>query len=77
MIKLEELTSPNSCMTRAKEHEMTFVLLARDAAAPVAIRAWVTERIRLGANTLDDKQIKDALHCASFMEQQYIDRIGL
>jgi hypothetical protein len=42
-------------MNRAKDDEMTFVLLGRDAAAPVAIRAWVTERIRLGKNSLEDK----------------------
>jgi hypothetical protein len=56
---------------------MTFVLLARDVAAPTAIRAWVAERIRIGKNTETDEQILEALHCANFMEQQRIDRIGL
>lgn len=51
MRKKEELSNPNSCMNRARESEMTFVLLGRDAAAPVAIRAWVRERLRLGKNT--------------------------
>jgi len=46
MVKRDELTNPASCMSRAKEDEMVFVLLGRDAAAPVAIRAWVEERIR-------------------------------
>lgn len=38
MIKSRELSDPNSCMSRAKDDEMTFVLLGRDAAAPQAIR---------------------------------------
>lgn len=77
MIKTEEISNPRSCMSRAADHEMTFVLLARDAAAPVAIRAWVAERIMLSKNTIEDEQIKDALHCADFMDQQRQDRIGL
>ena len=77
MIKSDELTNPASCMSRAEETEMTFVLLGRDAAAPVAIRAWVAERIRLGKNSIEDDQVKEALHCADYMEQQRRDRIGL
>lgn len=44
------------------------MLLSRDAAAPVAIRAWVAERLRLGKNTELDPQIIEALDCASTME---------
>jgi len=77
MIKCEELTNPASCMSRAADHEMTFTLLARDVAAPEAIRFWVRERIRLGKNNERDEQILEALHCAAFMEQQRADRIGL
>ena len=77
MVKTEELTNPKSCMSRAGEHEMTFVLLARDAAAPEVIRFWVRERIRLGKNDAHDNQILEALHCANFMEQQRTDGIGL
>ena len=69
MIKSEELTNPKSCMSRARDDEMTFVLLGRDAAAPVAIRAWCDERIRLGKNTKDDAQIIEAYACATRMEQ--------
>ena len=67
MIKSEELTNPKSCMNRALDMEMTFVLLGRDLAAPVAIRAWVAERIRLGKNDPYDDQILEALHCANCM----------
>lgn len=58
------------CLTRARWEEMIFVLLARDRAAPVAIRAWVEERIRLGKNTRDDAQITEALACAATMDDE-------
>jgi hypothetical protein len=77
MVKQEELTHPASCMSRAADQEMTFVLLARDVAAPVAIRAWVQERLRIGKNVPSDAQIREALHCADYMDQQRRDRIGL
>ena len=70
MVKTDELTNPNSCMSRAKDHEWTFVLLARDEAAPLAIRAWCDERIRLGKNTPEDEQIKEAIRCAQLMTEQ-------
>lgn len=77
MVKLEELTNPKSCMSRAGDHEMTFVLLGRDAAAPAAIRAWIDERVALGKNMTSDEQILEAQHCADYMQQQRRDRIGL
>jgi hypothetical protein len=68
MRKRDELASPESCMSRAKDDEWTFVLLGRDPAAPLAIRAWVAERIRLAKNDLKDAQIVEALACAREME---------
>jgi len=68
MIKHEELTNPASCMSRAKDDEVTFVLLARDKAAPAAIRAWVNERVRLGKNQYSDDQIVEAMATATQME---------
>lgn len=70
MRKTEELSNPNSCMSRARDGEMTFVLLGRDAAAPAAIRAWVEERIRLGKNLRTDAQIIEAEQCAATMEAE-------
>ena len=58
------------CMARAFDNEPTFVLLARDVAAPAAIRAWVAERLRLGKNTVEDAQLIEALHCANLMEME-------
>ena len=68
MIKREELTNPNSCMSRARDDEMTFVLLGRDPAAPVVIRAWTRARIEMGKNQASDAQIAEALECARKME---------
>lgn len=78
MKKRDELSDPNSCMGRAGDDELTFVLLARDAAAPAAIRAWIVERVRLGKNRPDDDQLLDAEQCARAMEVDRIDgrRIG-
>jgi hypothetical protein len=46
------------------------VLLSRDTAAPVAIRAWVAERLRTAKNTEADEQIVGALECARIMEKE-------
>jgi len=70
MLKRHELTNPDSCMSRAKEDEMVFVLLGHDIAAPAAIKAWVAERIRLGKNSPLDEQIREAEACADKMMQK-------
>ena len=74
MRKFAELSSKESYMSKARPTEMTFVLLGRDAAAPVAIMRWVEERIRLGKNTIDDEQIKEAVRCADLMENERTGR---
>lgn len=76
MIKSEELSNPNSCMSRAKPGEMTFVLLARDPAAPDAIRHWVFQRIRLGKNKETDPQVAEALACADAMDRQRAEGVA-
>lgn len=76
MIKADEVRDPYSCFNRSAPDEWLFVLLARDQAAPVAIRAWVDERIRLKLNKIDDRQIQDALQTAARMEQQRAIRRG-
>jgi hypothetical protein len=68
LLKTSEIENPASCLNKAKPFEMLFVLLGRDAAAPVAIRAWIDERIRLGKNSFDDDQIVEAEQCAVWME---------
>lgn len=75
MIKRDEAQDPRSCWNKGREDERMFVLLARDQAAPVAIRAWAAERIRLGKNAAGDPQIVEALDCAARMddERQRVD----
>jgi hypothetical protein len=70
MKKQDELTNPDSCMNKAREGEMTFVLLGRDIAAPVVIREWVAWRIKLGKNKHGDPQITEALDCADAMDRE-------
>lgn len=70
MIKSEELMNPASCMSKARPEEMTFVLLARDLCAPLAIRAWAEARIATGKNQRSDLQIIQAFDCARVMERQ-------
>lgn len=70
MIKTDEINNPQSCLNRAFDEEMVFVLRACDEAAPVALRAWCAERIRIGKNLPDDEQILDALAQAATMTIQ-------
>ena len=60
MRKREELSNPSSCMSRAADNEMVFVLLGRDTAAPLAIKTWCDERVRQGKNAETDLQIVEA-----------------
>ena len=55
-------------MSKAKDDEMVFVLLGRDAAAAETIRFWVRERVELGKNRMSDSQITEALECADHMD---------
>jgi len=73
MIKRDEIEDTQSCFNKATDGERLFVMLARDPAAPVAIRAWVAERIRLGKNTPDDDQIREAIECAKLMEIERVE----
>lgn len=70
MKKIDELRDPRSCLSRAQSHEWLFTLLARDKAAPIAIRAWVKARIELGLNKPEDQQIREALVTADAMTVQ-------
>ena len=73
MIKRDELEDIQSCFNKASDGERLFVLLARDPAAPVAIRAWIAERIRLGKNAPGDEQIREAFECANLMDMERVE----
>lgn len=70
MTKIDEVSSFESCLNKAKDNEMLFVLRAHDITAPIVIRHWVDERIRLGKNKVGDPELVDALKCAAIMEDQ-------
>jgi hypothetical protein len=70
MIKRDEVADPQSCLNRARDDERVFLLLARDVAAPTAIRAWAHMRIQLGRNVATDPQIVEALACADAMDAE-------
>jgi len=56
------------CYANAKDDEPMFVLLARDKAAPAAVRYWALERIKTQKNRVSDPQIVEAYACAVAME---------
>lgn len=68
MRKRDELTSPDSCLSKATDGEMLFVLLGRDECAPAAVRFWMSERVRTGLNMPGDGNMQDAERCARLME---------
>ena len=74
MTKQEELTNPNSCMNKAHDCEMTFVLLARDPAAAETIRFWINLRVASGRNLRSDPKILEAEKCIQEMERQLTAR---
>lgn len=69
MIKKDEVASPNSCLNRAQEDEPVFVLLGRDKSAPVAIRAWIFNRLATGKSAENSPEIIEARAFALTMEK--------
>lgn len=70
MIKSKELASPNSCLNKAADDEMMFVLRAKDPAAPAAILAWIAMRVILGLNKVDDPKLVEAADTGNEMARQ-------
>jgi hypothetical protein len=56
-------------MSRARDDEMTFVLLCRDEDAPDTIRDWIARKIKRGKKP-DDPKLVDAEQCARIMEAE-------
>lgn len=67
MEKHRELNDPASCWNKAEFDEPVFVLLGRDAAAPITIVEWANARINLGLNQPGDPQIIEAMEMAHAM----------
>ena len=70
MRKTFEVSDPNSCLNRAQNNELIFVLISRDAAAASTIRYWCQLRILMGKNKQEDIQIQEALNMATMMERE-------
>lgn len=70
MRKTEELSNPNSCLNKAKNDELVFVLLARDSVSAETIRFWCQKRVQYKKNAPNDPQILEALACADKMEEE-------
>lgn len=71
MRKREELTNPASCMSRARDDEMTFVLLGRDSESAATVLGWIVRRILARKNKPTDPQIIEALQWVeTVMEEQ-------
>ncbi len=60
VIKRDELHHPNSCLNKAKDDELVFVLLERDPAIVSTVLHWINTRIQMGKNKHDDPQITEA-----------------
>lgn len=70
MRKISEVNNPDSCLNKAAELEMVFVLRGKDECSPATIRFWVSERLRLGKNKATDLKIIFALEDADSMERE-------
>lgn len=71
MKKSDELSNPNSCISKADLDEPIFVLRANDELAPDIVRAWaVTYRSAKGPNITPEQRRKadEALELAAAME---------
>lgn len=71
MIKRRELTDPNSCLNKAADDELLFVLIGRDEDMADTVRYWTRRRIRRGKNRADDAQIIEALQLADTLDRMH------
>lgn len=61
MKKSTEILSPTSCLSKARDDELIFVLLERDKTAAEVVRYWCTLRVKHKLNTWKDHKIREAL----------------
>lgn len=70
MKKSEELSNSQSCLNKASDTEMLFVLLGRDPAFAGTVRDWAQRRVRMGLNSRHDVKILSAIIDAGQVEAQ-------
>ncbi len=71
MIKRDEVRRPDSCLNRAREDEIVFVLLGRDMTTPITILKWAMERIKISKSAVDSDEIKDAVRMADTLIEEH------
>lgn len=70
MRKRDELAQTTSCLNKAGNDELIFVLLGRDIAAAETIRFWARQRCFLQKNKFEDPQIVEAMKLATEIEEE-------
>ncbi len=60
MKKRDEIADPNSCLNKARDNEIIFVLLERDDAYADTVEYWAKRRVELGKNKPSDGQVTEA-----------------
>lgn len=63
MKKYKELKDPSSCLNKAGDDEMLFVLRAQDVTSPKTILYWITENFE----TCPPAKLREAFECAMSM----------
>lgn len=72
MKKLEELTTPDSCINRAENDEPVFVLRANDALAAACVDHWVNMAIGTGIH--EEYKLNEAHEIAQEMRRWRADK---
>ena len=71
MRRIDEVRNPLSCLNKAKDDELIFVLLARDPCAVETVRFWASTRVSKGINKPTDQKIAEALAWADKVEADW------
>lgn len=65
MEKLKEINFDDSCLSKAKDNEMLFVLRGQDMTSPQVVLEW----IKVNFNHLPEDKLKEAFNCALKMKE--------
>lgn len=65
MKKSDELSNTQSCLSKAGQNEMLFVLRGQDASSPKTVLFWIAENF----DTCPDAKLREAFECALSMKQ--------
>jgi hypothetical protein len=72
--KHEELIDPNSCLNKARDDEMLFILCGDDRSAPSTVMDWIRHRVEFGQNAPTDGKLQCAGSVAEIMDRERVDR---